>query len=155
MRFFIQDTSEKYTSRISELGHRILFVVGGADSIVKTKSLVDASPRKGINMVQVEGLGHFLAREGKDQDCPWATFWFPNIMNLIVKFSTNMGNNHIESLRFNWGFIKLLNDGRSRDRDMKADHSTNEEERENEILESADFSTKLTKIAKIFSEKKK
>lgn len=143
---FIQDIPEKYLSRVSELGHRILFIVGGADPIVKTKSLLDASPKGGINMIEIANLGHFLTHEAKDREGQWTNFWFPTVMNLIVEFSKSAGEVYLQSLIKDWAFIQNRNSN-------VHNEGSNDEEKvviKNDILESEDFGKALTKMVKEF-----
>lgn len=138
---FIQVTPEKYQSRVSELGHRILFIVGGDDSIVKTKSLLDASPQGGINMVEIANLGHFLSYEGSKEESEWNIFWFPYVMELISKFSERGGEILLESLKKYWcppgiGTLRYGSNSKGFDGKLK----------ENEVLKSEGFREALTKV---------
>lgn len=76
---FLQDPNGSYKPRVSEFASRLLFVVGGNDPIVSTKSVLEASPKGGVNMVQVAKLSHFLATQKGE----WPRFWLPSIGRLI------------------------------------------------------------------------
>jgi len=76
---FLQDPNGSYHPRVSEFASRLLFVVGGNDPIVSTKSVLDASPPEGINMIEVAKLSHFLATaEGE-----WPSFWLPTVGRVL------------------------------------------------------------------------
>jgi len=80
---FLQDTHGSYRSRVSEFAPRLLFVVGGNDPIVTTRSVLEASPSEGINMIEIANLGHFVATSSGE----WRDFWLPAISNLLFSFA--------------------------------------------------------------------
>lgn len=80
---FLQDRHGSYRARVSEFAPRLLFVVGGNDPIVTTRSVLEASPREGINMIEIANLSHFIAKEGGE----WTGFWLPTIAKIISSLS--------------------------------------------------------------------
>src|SRR5262249_29037619 len=75
---FLQDSKGSYQARVLEFAPRLLFVVGGNDPIVTTKSVLEASPREGINMIEIANLSHFVSIERGE----WKDFWLPEICRL-------------------------------------------------------------------------
>jgi pimeloyl-ACP methyl ester carboxylesterase len=80
---FLQDSHGSYRSRVSEFSPRLLFVVGGNDPIVTTRSVIEASPDEGINMIEIAKLGHFVATSSGE----WRNFWLPAISTLLFAFA--------------------------------------------------------------------
>jgi hypothetical protein len=80
---FLQDSHGSYRSRVSEFAPRLLFVVGGNDPIVTTRSVLAASPAEGINMIEIAKLGHFVALSRGE----WRDFWLPAIARLLYSFA--------------------------------------------------------------------
>jgi pimeloyl-ACP methyl ester carboxylesterase len=80
---FLQDAHGSYRSRVSEFAPRLLFVVGGNDPIVTTRSVMEASPSEGINLIEIANLGHFIAMNHGE----WQNFWLPAVSRLLFAFS--------------------------------------------------------------------
>jgi pimeloyl-ACP methyl ester carboxylesterase len=80
---FLQDSHGSYRSRVSEFSPRLLFVVGGNDPIVTTRSVLESSPREGINMIEIANLGHFVATSSGE----WRNFWLPAVSSLLFSFA--------------------------------------------------------------------
>jgi hypothetical protein len=92
---FLQDSHGSYRSRVSEFSPRLLFIVGGNDPIVTTRSVLDASPSEGINMIQVANLGHFVANTGNGE---WTHFWLPTVSKLLFAFAHRATSLHSQSV---------------------------------------------------------
>jgi hypothetical protein len=80
---FLQDPNGSYRSRVSEFAPRLLFVVGGNDPIVTTRSVLDASPSEGINMIEIANLSHFVAVARGE----WRDFWLPTVARVMNAFA--------------------------------------------------------------------
>lgn len=80
---FLQDSNGSYRSRVSEFAHRLLFMVGGNDPIVTTRSVIAASPSEGINLIEIANLSHFVAMERGE----WGDFWLPALSKLLLSFA--------------------------------------------------------------------
>lgn len=92
---FQQEYAPSYRSRLAELGRRMLFVVGGADEIVRAQSVIDAAPPEGINLIEIANLSHFLgkaAQEPAERD--QRDYWLPEVARIVGRFA-----GHAESLR--------------------------------------------------------
>jgi pimeloyl-ACP methyl ester carboxylesterase len=82
---FLQDPHGSYRPRVSEFVPRLLFVIGGNDPIVPTKSVLDASPHEGINMIEIANLTHFIALGDEE----WSQFWLPTVAGVITSLATH------------------------------------------------------------------
>src|SRR6202035_1982528 len=80
---FLQDPHGSYRSRVSEFAPRLLFLVGGNDPIVTMKSVLDASPREGINIIEIANLSHFVATESGE----WRDSWLPAVARVLSSFA--------------------------------------------------------------------
>ncbi len=80
---FLQDPHGSYRPRVSEFVPRLLFVVGGNDPIVSTKSVLDASPPEGINLMEIANLSHFIAVAGGE----WPLFWLPTVAGVVASLA--------------------------------------------------------------------
>jgi len=81
---FVQDLRGPYRSRLAEYLTRILFVLGGGDPIVSTRSVMDSAPPDGMNLIQVSKVAHF-PWERIEQ---WNEFWLPQAARVIRAFAT-------------------------------------------------------------------
>jgi hypothetical protein len=94
---FLQDPNGSYRPRVSEFASRLLFVVGGNDPIVSTKSVLEASPAEGINMIEVAKLSHFIAIEQGE----WLRFWLPTVGKVLSSMSEYSEMRSAESMLHN------------------------------------------------------
>lgn len=83
---FLQDPHGSYRARVSEFAPRLFFVVGGNDPIVPTNSLIQASPKGGINLIEIADLTHFIATAVGE----WSDFWLPMVTQIISKLASRM-----------------------------------------------------------------
>jgi pimeloyl-ACP methyl ester carboxylesterase len=85
---FQQEYHNSFKSRLSCFRKRMFFVVGGDDPIVSPRSVMESEPAGGINLLEIGGLGHFLAgRASGDEEEAQRQFWIPQISRLISDFS--------------------------------------------------------------------
>ncbi len=90
---FLQYYKGGYSSRVAEFSRRLLFVVGGDDPIVRTESVLDASPPEGITLLQLANVSHFPTGASWKEDAQQQverdqrTFWLPEIGRVIDRFS--------------------------------------------------------------------
>jgi hypothetical protein len=85
---FQQEYHNSFKSRLSCFRKRMFFVVGGDDPIVSPRSVMESEPAGGINLLEIGGLGHFLAgRASGDEEEAQRQFWIPQISHLISDFS--------------------------------------------------------------------
>jgi len=106
---FLQDPYGSYRTRVSEFSPRLLFVVGGNDPIVSTKSVLEASPPEGINLIEIANLSHFLARARGE----WSSFWLPTVTRVIfslAEHSETLASASVLGNRFNEEATGLLED---------------------------------------------
>jgi hypothetical protein len=96
---FLQDFRGAYRQRVSEYVHRLLFVLGGMDPVISSRSVIESGPRQGINMIQVAGLSHFPW--GNEPE--WRQFWLPEVVSVIRAFSHRTEKILAEALNVNWG----------------------------------------------------
>lgn len=80
---FVQDFRSQYAKRVAEFVDRMLFVVGGGDSIIRPESVLSAGPAGGVNFLQVANLSHFVHRPNPD----FERYWLPRITSLIVQIA--------------------------------------------------------------------
>ncbi len=83
---FLQEDRGSYKERLAEYGSRMLFVSGGDDPIVRPTNILDASPEKGITMLSVARMSHFLDLD-PDPDDPekeQRDFWLPEVGRLLT-----------------------------------------------------------------------
>lgn len=81
---FAQEYRGSFQSRASAFKNRLLFVVGGNDTIVRPQSVLDAAPSDGINMLSIGGLGHFF---GEKTQADQESFWLPVVASLVGTFA--------------------------------------------------------------------
>jgi len=96
---FLQDDHGTYKSRVSDYANRLFFVVGGCDPIVPPKSVLDASPSEGVNLIQISNLSHFIAIE-KDKE--WKKFWLPEVIRITGSYTRHAEGLHFQSIHDNW-----------------------------------------------------
>lgn len=100
---FQQEYRGSFQSRLEAYLQRMLFVVGGNDPIVQTRSVLDSGPPGGINVLAIGGIGHFLeAKSPDDKEEEQRTFWLPEMSRLIHRFSTNAKTKHDNERPFTW-----------------------------------------------------
>ncbi|HJX38309.1 MAG TPA: hypothetical protein VJ714_06910 [Anaerolineae bacterium] len=99
---FLQDFRGAYRQRVSEYAHRLLFVLGGMDPVISTRSVIESSPPGGINMIQIANLSHFLWRDQGE----WRRFWLPRVAAVVGAFSHRTEEILAESLNENWDLLK-------------------------------------------------
>jgi hypothetical protein len=100
---FQQDYRGSYQSRLTELRGRMLFVVGGDDPIVKTKSVLDAEPPGGINLLEISGLGHFLgAKPRTPEEASQRKYWMPEIGRVLSRFADASHDSHSNVRKDAW-----------------------------------------------------
>jgi hypothetical protein len=100
---FEQEYRGSYQSRLTEFRQRMLFVVGGDDPIVKPKSVLDAEPPGGINMLEISGLGHFLgAPTHSPEEEKQRKYWLPEIGRVVSRFADESRDAHSEARRDTW-----------------------------------------------------
>jgi hypothetical protein len=90
---YLQYSRGDYSSRLAEFSRRLLFVVGGNDPIVRTKSVLDAGPPEGMMLLNLANVSHFpggaanqepeLQQIEKEQ----RTYWLPEVGRMIARFS--------------------------------------------------------------------
>ncbi len=100
---FQQEYRGSFQSRLVAYRQRMLFVVGGNDPIVQTKSVLDSGPPGGINMLTIGGLGHFLdGRARDDEEREQRAFWLPEVARLIQRFGRNAEIKQVEERPYTW-----------------------------------------------------
>jgi pimeloyl-ACP methyl ester carboxylesterase len=100
---FQQEYRGSFQTRLVSFRQRMLFVVGGNDPIVRPKSVLDAGPPDGINMLAIGGLGHFLAdRPGGQVEEEQRDFWIPEIARTIGLLSKAAAKKHRVSIAKTW-----------------------------------------------------
>jgi hypothetical protein len=100
---FQQEYRGSFQSRLAAFLQRMLFVVGGNDPIVQTRSVLDSGPPGGINMLTIGGLGHFLdVKDRDDEETQQRTFWLPEIARLIHRFSGGAEIKQEEERPYTW-----------------------------------------------------
>jgi pimeloyl-ACP methyl ester carboxylesterase len=93
---FLQEDRGSYKERLAEYGGRMLFVSGGDDPIVRPTEVLDASPEKGITMLSVARMSHFLDND-PDPDDPekdQRDFWLPEAGRLLTRAAIHAEENH-------------------------------------------------------------
>jgi hypothetical protein len=85
---FQQEYHGSFQSRLSAFRSRMFFVVGGNDPIVRPQSVLDSAPDGGINLLEIGGLGHFIASRSKvPEERTQRDFWLPEIGKLITRLA--------------------------------------------------------------------
>lgn len=100
---FQQEYRGSFQSRLESYLQRMLFVLGGNDPIVQTRSVLDSGPPGGINVLAIGGIGHFLdakSVDGKEEE--QRTFWLPEMARLIHRFSINAKVKHEKERPLTW-----------------------------------------------------
>ncbi len=98
---FMQEDRGSYKERLSEYGGRMLFVSGGDDPIVRPAEVLDASPEKGITMLSVASMSHFLDLD-PDPDDPekdQRDFWLPEVGRLLTRAAIHAEEIHTKERR--------------------------------------------------------
>ena len=100
---FQQEYRGSFQSRLAAFLQRMLFVVGGNDPIVQTRSVLDSGPPDGINMLTIGRLGHFLdVKDGDDEETEQRRFWLPEMARLIDRFSIGAERKQNEERPYTW-----------------------------------------------------
>ncbi len=100
---FQQEYRGSFQSRLAAFLQRMLFVVGGNDPIVQTRSVLDSGPPDGINMLTIGRLGHFLdVKDGEDEETEQRRFWLPEMARLIDRFSVGAERKQNEERPYTW-----------------------------------------------------
>ena len=87
---FEQDFRSSYQTRESEYLQRLLYVVGGNDPIVKPRTVLDAAPQEGANIISIADMSHFLASAQLAQgtyEVEQRTFWLPEVARIVGHFA--------------------------------------------------------------------
>jgi hypothetical protein len=84
---FQQEYRGSFGTRLEAFRKRMLFIVGGDDSIVRPQSVLASGPPGGINLLEVGGIGHFLGSQAKGEEKEQRKFWVPEMGGLIHRFS--------------------------------------------------------------------
>ncbi len=93
---FEQQYRGSFQTRLAAFRHRMLFVVGGDDPIVKPQSVLDSSPPGGVNLLEIGGLGHFLGtRASGVEEEEQRRFWLPEMGRLMGTFAAEAGNRYV------------------------------------------------------------
>jgi hypothetical protein len=100
---FQQEYRGSFQSRLAAFRQRMMFVVGGNDPIVQTRSVLDSGPPGGINVLSIGGLGHFLDTKAQDEEeQQQRSFWLPEVGRLIDSFSNNAKEKQLEDRPYAW-----------------------------------------------------
>ena len=92
---FEQEYRGSYQTRVSEYNRRLLFVVGGNDPIVRPRSVLDAAPPEGINLIEIAGLSHFLEhKHAPSEERAQREYWLPEIAEVISRFGKEAASTH-------------------------------------------------------------
>ena len=91
---FEQEYRGSYKTRVSAYSHRLLFVVGGNDPIVRPRNVLESAPAEGINLVEIAGLSHFLGTPATGSEEGQRSFWLPEVAGLIARFSDRAADLH-------------------------------------------------------------
>ena len=97
---FLQDFRGPYRQRVSEYGPRLLFVLGGRDPVISTRSVLESSPPEGINMMQIANLSHFPWEKERE----WRDFWLPQVARVVGAFSDHTEKILAKTLHKNWNW---------------------------------------------------
>ena len=102
---FEQHYRASYQTRVSEYLQRMLFVVGGSDPVVRPRSVLDAAPAEGSNLIEVGGLSHFVSSRKQarnDLETEQREFWFPEIGRLLSRWAPEAERVWQRSLSNGW-----------------------------------------------------
>lgn len=114
---FQQEYRGSIQTRYQAFSDRMLFIVGGDDPVMRPETVLQSSPKGGLNLLEIGGLGHFLqdgsGGAGGEQQ---KYFWLPEMWTLIHKFSNNAGEQHREQRALTWFDKKMRGPMLSRDR---------------------------------------
>lgn len=100
---FQQEYRGSFQTRAAAFRQRMLFVVGGDDPIVRPRSVLDAGPPDGINMLAVGGMGHFLGDRPQDEvESEQRKFWVPEIARVIGSLAETAAEKHRADLVDTW-----------------------------------------------------
>ena len=83
-KVFLGNHEDDMREELEELSRRVLFILGGADTVTKYESIKVLEPKDhGLSVFKIPGLHHFLAL-----DTEWNT-WFDIITTMISRFEEN------------------------------------------------------------------
>jgi hypothetical protein len=100
---FQQEYRGSIQTRYQAFSDRMLFIVGGDDPVMRPETVLQSSPKGGLNLLEVGGLGHFLQDgSGGANTEQQKTFWLPEMWTLIHNFSNNAGEQHREHRILTW-----------------------------------------------------
>jgi hypothetical protein len=100
---FQQEYRGSFQTRLEAFRQRMLFVVGGNDTVVRPRTVLDSGPPGGINLLEIAGLGHFLGGSANDEEeRQQRAFWLPEMATLIDRFADNAASGHHTTRRLMW-----------------------------------------------------
>lgn len=102
---FEQESRPTYQTRMSEYFSRFLFVIGGNDPIVQPRSVLDAMPSEGANVVEIAGMSHFISTElasANSEETEQRSFWFPEVASLISRWAVQTEHLRTRSVAAGW-----------------------------------------------------
>jgi len=100
---FQQEYHGSFQSRLAAFRERMLFIVGGNDPIVQPKNVLASSPPGGINLLEIAGLGHFLAGKPSDrEEFQQREFWIPELAALIGRCADNAARSQAAERPYIW-----------------------------------------------------
>ncbi len=100
---FQQEYRGSFQSRLAAYMQRMLFIVGGNDPIVQTRSVLDSGPPDGINMLTIGGLGHFIGAQAADErEKEQRRFWLPEMARIVHRFSASAKEKQRQERPYTW-----------------------------------------------------
>jgi hypothetical protein len=115
---FQQEYRGSFRTRLAAYRRRMLFVVGGDDSIVRTESVLQSAPPGGINLLEIGGLSHFIDSDpgaDKQEEQDQRTFWLPQVGKLMHSFSNDAANQQRSEHGATWGKPRTGDDAKPND----------------------------------------
>jgi pimeloyl-ACP methyl ester carboxylesterase len=102
---FEQEYRSAHQSRMSEYVQRLLFIVGGNDPIVKPRSVFDAAPSEGANIIEIADISHFLSTHRSIRDnveLEQRAYWLPEVARTFARWATEAEAVYQRSLILGW-----------------------------------------------------
>jgi hypothetical protein len=99
---FQQEYHGSFGTRLTAFRKRMLFIVGGDDSIVRPQAVLASGPPGGINLLEIGGLGHFLGNQAEGEEREQQEFWVPEMGRVIKNFSKRSAKQQARERDWMW-----------------------------------------------------
>jgi hypothetical protein len=99
---FLGNQRNIFRDQLEEYSNKLLFILGGSDSVTKYDSIESMEPRDhGLSILKIPGIHHFLAI-----DTNWDR-WFPIVLKMIISFDESASKSSLWPNDILWSLLKF------------------------------------------------